>query len=245
MIGALALSGMPPLAGFFAKDHIVNFASEAGRSTAYVIALAGAFLSALYIFRPVFMAFLGSKRYEGHAHESPPVMTGPLGVLAVGAVFGGVLGLSAETGILARFLEPVVGHAELAVHAGPSEAVLTGISVVVVFAALALAWFLWSSGRYDWMGFPERQPFSAEALGTGFFVNPAYAWTVEHWGKGFGRSLAWFDANVIDGTVNGVGALARRASRIAPVWEDGLVRVYAASFAIGVVVVLFVLGLRS
>ncbi|MEX0755088.1 MAG: NADH-quinone oxidoreductase subunit L [Actinomycetota bacterium] len=244
IIGAFALSGLPPLAGFFAKDHIVNFASSSGRTWAYVLASGGAFLSALYIFRPVFIAFLGSKRYEGHAHESPPVMTAPLGILAIGAIFGGVLGLSAENGLLERFLEPVIGHPASA-HLGPPESTLIAISVALVLLALGLAWYLWSSGRYDWLSFPQRQPFSAEALRTGFFVNPGYAWAVEHWGKGGARALAWFDTQVIDGAVNGVGAIARRASRISPIWEAGLVRVYAASFAIGAVAILFVLGLRS
>ena len=242
-VGALALAGIPPLAGFFAKDHIVSFAATSGRDLAWVLASVGAFLSALYITRPVFMAFFGTRRAEGHAHESPPVMTVPLALLAVGAVGAGVLGLSVAGGFLARFLEPSVGTAaEGAV--GPSEAVLVGISVALAILAVAVAWYVWGSGRVDWLGIPERHPGLAGALGTAFYINALYSWLVQFPGKGFGRLVARGDEQVIDGMVNDVGAGVERLSRVAPRWETGRVRSYALSFAVGAFAVLVVLGLR-
>ena len=85
VIGALALAGIPPLAGFFAKDQILEIASHTGRTWIYLLGTLGALLSALYIGRLLFLAFFGEPRSEEaeHAHESPPMMTLPL-VLAGG-----------------------------------------------------------------------------------------------------------------------------------------------------------------
>ena len=138
-IGALSLAGIPPLAGFFAKDHIVGFASSSGRELAWVLASVGAFLSALYIARPLFLAFFGPKRTDVEAHEAPRLMQAPLAVLALLSVVGGAaLGLTAEGGRLERFLEPVIGVAEHG-HGGLSEATLIGISVVLAVLAVGIA----------------------------------------------------------------------------------------------------------
>ena len=88
-----ALAVVFPLAGFFAKDQILEVANHTGRTWIYLLGTLGALLSALYIGRLVFLAFFGSPRSEEaeHAHESPPVMTAPLLVLAAGAVLAGLL----------------------------------------------------------------------------------------------------------------------------------------------------------
>src|SRR5207244_9775538 len=106
-------------------------ASHSGRTLAFAVALIAAFFSAFYISRVVFLAFFGrSFRGERDVHESPLVMTIPMGLLAVAALVGGVLGVSAVSGIIPRFLAPVVGIAREG-HHGLSTAVLVGISVGV------------------------------------------------------------------------------------------------------------------
>jgi NADH-quinone oxidoreductase subunit L len=243
-IGALALAGIPPLAGFFAKDHIVGFAATSGRTAVWVLASIGAFLSALYIARPLFLAFFGDRRNEEHAHEAPWLMNAPLAVLAVGAAIGGlVLGFTAEGGVLDRFLEPVLGAADHGSH-GPSEIVLLGISVGLAVAAVVVAWWIWASCRVDWQAFPERQPELAGWLANAFYINTLYAWLVQVPGKGFGRGLATADERVVDGAVNGAGAEVRQASRIAPIVQSGFVRSYALAFLLGVAALLLFLGLR-
>ena len=244
-IGALALAGVPPLAGFFAKDHIVNFASETGRTAAWVLASLGAFLSALYISRPLFLAFFGRTRTDVHAHEAPRGMNAPLAVLAAGAVGSGlVLGLQAEGGLLDRFLEPVVGAAERGAGSGPSETVLVATSIVIAVAAVALAWWVWGSGRVRWELFPERQPELAGWLSSAFYVNALYSWLVRAPMMGIARFLRVVDDRVVDAAVDEVGQGVARASRLAPVLQSGFVRSYALAFLLGAVALLLYLGLR-
>jgi NADH-quinone oxidoreductase subunit L len=243
-IGALSLAGIPPLAGFFAKDHIVNFASSSGRSAAYVVALVAAFLSALYIARPLFLAFFGPRRYEDHAHEAPWSMHAPLAVLAAGGIVAGlILGFQAEGGVLERFLEPTLGVPELA-HVGLPEIVLVVIGGAVAIAAVALAWWIWGSGRVDWEAFPTRQPELAGWLSSAFYVNTFYAWLVRRPGIGFGRGFRVVDDRVVDAAVNEVAEEVGRASRIAPILQSGFVRSYALAFLFGAGVLLLFLALR-
>jgi NADH-quinone oxidoreductase subunit L len=243
-IGALSLAGIPPLAGFFAKDHIVSYAAGSGRTIAWALATVGAFLSALYIARPLFLAFFGRRRSEAHAHEAPWGMHAPLAVLAAGSVLAGLLlGLQAEGGVLERFLEPVLGVPEVA-HTGPSEIVLIAISVAFALLAVAIAWWVWASGRVDWEAFPRRQPELAGWLSSAFYVNALYAWLVRIPGMGVGRSLRVVDDRVVDGAVNDVAEGVDRASRLAPVLQSGFVRSYALAFLFGAVALLLYLGLR-
>jgi NADH-quinone oxidoreductase subunit L len=242
-IGALSLAGIPPLAGFFAKDQIVGFASTSGRDLAWILATIGAFLSALYIARPLFLTFFGRRRNESHGHEAPTPMQAPLAVLAFLTVVGGlVLGLTAE-GRLAEFLEPVVGpvgHGEGAF----SEGALIAMSVVVAVVAVVVAYWVWASERVNWQAFPERQPELAGWLANAFYLNALYAWLVQFPGKGFGRSLRVVDERVIDGAVNGVADGVEDASQLAPAIQRGFVRAYALAFLLGAVALLLFLGLR-
>jgi NADH-quinone oxidoreductase subunit L len=243
-IGALALAGIPPLAGFFAKDHIVTYAAGSGRAVAWVLATIGAFLSALYISRPLFLAFFGRRRSTVHAHEASWGMHAPLAVLAAGSVLAGLLlGLQAEGAVLERFLEPVLGAPEAA-HTGPSELVLIAISIALALLAVAIAWWVWASGRVDWEAFPQRQPELAGWLSTAFYVNALYAWLVRVPGLGLGRSLRTVDDRVVDGAVNEVAEGVDRTSRLAPVLQSGFVRSYALAFLFGAVALLLYLGLR-
>jgi len=243
-IGALSLAGIPPLAGFFAKDHIVAFASESGREVAWVLASIGAFLSALYIARPLFLAFFGARRNPAAAHEAPWGMHGPLAVLAAGSVLAGaVLGLAAEGGLLDRFLEPVTGVVEVG-HGALSGAALIAISVALAVLAVATAWWVWASGRVDWEAFPQRQPELAGWLANAFYVNALYAWLVRAPGAGVGRVLTTVDDRVIDGAVNEVAQDVGRASRLAPLVQSGFVRSYGLAFLLGAAALLLFLGMR-
>ena len=211
---------------------------------AWILASVGAFLSALYISRPLFLTFFGARRGEARAHEAPMLMHAPLAVLAFLSVVGGaVLGLTAE-GRLAAFLEPAIGVAEHG-EGSLSEPVLTVVAVVLAVAAVVSAFWIWASGRVDWQAFPERQPELAGWLSNAFYLNTLYAWLVQHPGKGLGRALTVVDDRVIDGAVNEVGEDVGKVSGLAPVIQRGFVRAYALSFLLGAVALLLILGFRS
>jgi NADH-quinone oxidoreductase subunit L len=97
LIGTLSLTGFPYTAGYFSKDAIIEVAHAShapGAEYAFWLLIAGAFLTAFYSWRLVFMAFFGKPRDEkafSHAHESPPVMTGPLLLLSIGSLAAGVV----------------------------------------------------------------------------------------------------------------------------------------------------------
>jgi NADH-quinone oxidoreductase subunit L len=243
-VGALALSGIPPLAGFFSKDQIVAEASRSQGSGVWTLALLASFVSALYISRLVFLAFAGGRRSEAEPHESPRIMTVPLGLLAIGAALSGAaLGLTVD-GALSRFLEPVVGAIED--HAGPlSEVALATVSVVVAISAVATAWIVWGSGRVDWQAL-RAGPWNAlqRFMNRGMYVDDAYAAVVEKPAKTTARGVRAFDERVIDGAVNGMGAVVRGLAAAGRRVQTGVVRSYAAAFLLGALAVLVYVGSR-
>ena len=243
-IGALALAGVPPLAGFFSKDQIVAEASRSQGVGVWALALFASFLSALYISRLIFLAFAGERRSGVEPHESPRIMTAPLGLLAIGAALSGAaLGLTVD-GPLARFLKPVVG--QIVERSGRlSDAALATVSVVVALSAVAVAWIVWGSGKVDWQAL-RAGPWNAlqRFMNRGMYVDDAYGAIVERPGKAAGRGLRAFDERVIDGAVNGMGAIVRVLAAAGRRVQTGVVRSYAAAFLLGAVAILIYVGAR-
>jgi NADH-quinone oxidoreductase subunit L len=244
IVGWLAMAGLPPLSGFFAKDQVVASASQAGRTGLWYLALFGAFLTALYESRGTFLTFFGEPRYEGHPHDPPSRMRASLVVLALGAAGAGVLSVSATTGLLPKFLAPVVGPTKEAVS-GPSELALSIISVVAALAGIALAWFIYLSRRIDWVALRARFGGAKRTLQRGFYVNDLYSGAIVGPAKlGAAFTAYVFDKKVIDGAVNGVGvavaALARSGRRL----QTGLVRTYAVGILLGAALILAYVAAR-
>jgi NADH-quinone oxidoreductase subunit L len=245
VLGALALAGVFPLAGFFAKDQILEIAQHTGRTWVYVLATLGALLSALYIGRLVFLAFFGEPRTDEaeHAHESPAVMTTPLVLLAVGAVLAGLVLSSSAEGRIAHLLEPVTGP--LPEGEGLPTLVLSAIATAIALGALALAWWVYASGRVSWLGLRERLAPLQRAAANGWYLDTYYANALVR----PGRALASFSANVfdlgvVDGAVNAVGGGVRRLAAAGRRIQTGFVRSYALGLFLGAVGVLVWLGTR-
>jgi NADH-quinone oxidoreductase subunit L len=237
------MAGIPPLAGFFAKDQIISAASEEGRFLLWAFALFGSLLTAVYMTRGTALSFFGRPRWENEPHEATLKMRLSVIVLALGAAFGGLLGLSEAKGILPGFLEGVVGPHPVA-REGPSEFVLAEIAVAVALVGIAVAWYVYGSGRFDWEALQVRFATLKRAGQRGFFVNDLYSqWIVAPTTAACAFLAYVFDRRAIDGLVNGTGraftGLASVGSRV----QNGLVRVYAAVFLIGAVAgVLYVVG---
>src|SRR5919198_231777 len=218
VVGWLAIAGIPPLSGFFAKDQILAVASETGRTIAWIVALFAAFFSALYVSRIAFLAFSGPSRYDGHPHESPRVMTVPMVLLAIGAIVAGVLGISAVSGILPRFLEPVVGR-PLEAHGGLSEVWLSVISVGVALLGIGTGYLVYGSSRIDWVALRTRFWPIHRTLEHGWWFDTIYSWILVTPGKAAAAFSAYVvDRRIVDGTGNliarGVGLLAAAGRRV-------------------------------
>jgi NADH-quinone oxidoreductase subunit L len=171
-------------------------------------------------------------------------MTIPLVILAVGAIVAG-LGLSTSAeGTLAKVLEPVVGS--LPAHEGglPTPVLLV-IATAIALGALAIAWWVYASGRVEWLTLRERLQPLPRAARNGWYVDHAYSTLFVNPGTAAARFTAnVFDTKVVDGLVNGVGAGTRRLAAAARLVQTGFVRSYALAFLLGAVGVLVWVGTR-
>jgi NADH-quinone oxidoreductase subunit L len=213
LIATLAIAGAPLTAGFFSKDGILAEAHHRGGVGLWLAGAAGAGLTAFYMFRQVFMVFFGECRADEHAkhhlHESPPIMTVPLMVLAAGSLLVGWLGLPPFLGenAFAAWLEPVFGH----LHHGLSAAAEIGLmvaSVGIAAAGASLAYAMYITRRIRPEAFSELAgglPY--RAVYNKYWVDEIYAATVVRGTLLLARLGALFDRYVIDGIVDGSAKL--------------------------------------
>ena len=236
--GWLAILGIPPFAGFWSKDRIIEaaFIGEGWRPWVFGgAALIGAGITSFYMSRLFFMTFHGRKRWtdDVHPHESPGTMTVPMIVLAVGSGFLGlVLG---PTNAIESWLAPVVGEhegQEPVLHA----VVLLAATLVLVLLGGALAW-----ARYWREEVPQVQP--AGNLLTRAARNDLYQDQVNEGllmrpGNHLTRVLFFFDNRGVDGAAGGLAALIGGTSSRLRRLQNGLARSYALTMLLGVVLVL-------
>jgi NADH-quinone oxidoreductase subunit L len=254
VIGALAIAGVPGLAGFFSKDEILHAAAADGQWVLWAVGLITAGLTAFYMFRSVFLTFHGKFRgtheAEHHLHESPPVMTIPLWILAVGAVFAGYVGipklLSAGRDInwFHHFLEPVIlalpqGHEAGEHNLGTGvELLLLVITIAVALAGIFLAWraYAGDTGLAEGRTWAERYPALHRLLVNKYYVDEIYDRLIV-------RPLAWLsrmlwkavDTFVIDGAINAGAFLTELTGDVGRFSTTGNVRNYALYFFLGVI----------
>jgi NADH-quinone oxidoreductase subunit L len=250
VVAWLAIIGMPGLAGFFSKDEILwrSFISPVGSSILlYGVALITAGLTAFYMSRLVFMTFFGDSRVDKHAaehlHESPPVMTIPLMILAVLSFVGGWIGWPTVLGgsnHLERWLEPVMEpgarileeHAAQGEHAHSTEFMLMALSVFVALSGLFLARYLYLKNKRAADSLAQNFAGVHRVLENKYYVDEFYnAVFVRGLVMNGGEALSEFDGRVIDGGVNGTAWLTRLTSTASIWWDrwivDGLVRLTA------------------
>jgi len=245
--GYLAIIGLPPFAGFFSKDKIIEAAYDKGGTSGYLlgtVALVGAGLTAFYMTRLMMMTFFGPRRWtEGvHPHESPATMTVPMVLLAVGSVVSG--GLLVLGGGLQQWLVPSVGPSEeVGVHT-ISPVVLTLLTLLVVVGGVAGAYF-----AYGRRPVPQTAPVAVTpvtlAARRNLYLDALNESVLMRPGQYLTRALVYVDNRGIDGAVNGlaagIGGSSGRLRRL----QTGFVRSYALSmFGGAVLVVLALLAVR-
>ena len=237
-LGYLAIIGVPPFAGFFSKDAIIEAALGSGGVRGYVLggaALLGAGVTAFYMTRVMLMTFFGQKRWSPgtHPHEAPAVMAWPMILLAFGSVFSG--GLLAYHGTLRRLLEPVVGTHEEAAHALPAW-VSTALALGVVAVGIAVAYRMYATAPI-----PRVAPLAVGPLTTAarrdlygdtfneeVFMRPGAQLT---------EALVDVDNVGVDGSVNALAALISLTSNRLRGLQTGFVRNYALSMLAGTTLV--------
>ncbi len=244
LIAALAQAGVPPLAGFFAKDAVLEVAQHTGRGAVYLLGSLAAFLSAFYLGRMLFLTFFGGPRSDEarHAHESPPVMWVPLAILGFGVVTAGWLNVTPE-GRLAAFLKAIT--APVPTGSGLDVVALAGIAVVLSLIAVASTWWIYGSGRVDWRAFRDRlEPLPRAAL-NGWYVDHAYDTVVIQPAKAGAWITAYVvDARIVDGFFGAIAGGVRRLADRGRLLQTGFVRSYALVVFLGAVAILVYVGVR-
>ena len=250
VIGSLALAGIVPFAGFFSKDEILWSVYNAGALGRFLwyIGIIGAFMTAFYSFRLIYLTFYGKSRMdhdvEHHVHESPKIMTVPLMILAFFSITIGFLGMPlVEHGNrFAEFLAPVFPHAE---HGGGEgghglEIGLMVFSVLVASAGIAMAWVMYVKDTNIPKRIAERYKGIYTLLLNKYKVDELYNFIFV---DGLVHKLAKFlysvgDVKLVDGAVNGVARLIGRTSEKGRKLQTGFVQEYAFSMGLGLVVLI-------
>jgi NADH-quinone oxidoreductase subunit L len=260
LIGSVAIAGVPPLAGFFSKDEILGGAFKNGFLWVWAIGFVVAGMTAFYMFRLMGMTFWGPSHVdpevEHHIHESPRSMTRPLILLAIPAVFLGMLiGFPPESGLLHQWLAPVFEQtiklrgSEAAYNFFGIDGALAIGTTALVAGAIAFAWRLFGA-EIPSLGLrvkpqPERvAEISARPALAALYKGSSNKWWFDdinnklfvEWGGKLAAAAWWFDRTVIDGTVNGVGTVTTGAGMRLRRVQTGRVQNYALGIAIGLIV---------
>jgi NADH-quinone oxidoreductase subunit L len=247
LVGAIAIAGVPFLSGFFSKDAILTHAFAEGQYFIWALGVMGAVLTAFYMFRLIFLTFFGEERLDQHAkahlHESPPVMTVPLVILAFFSVVAGYVGLPLVFGekanLFSRFLEPVI-HAG---HEGglgiSTEWLLILISVAVSLCGIFVAYIFYLRSPRVPHRLVARFPALYKLLYRKYYVDEIYnAVLVNPMLKASDAVYRNFDLKVIDGTINGTAGAAGFSGRALAYLQTGEVKDYALAILLGVVIFL-------
>jgi NADH-quinone oxidoreductase subunit L len=279
LIGALAISGVPLLSGFFSKDELLFEAFREGHTLLWLVGAVASLMTAAYMFRLVFLTFHGKRRHDApapahhledesaaqahsdahgdghggvaHPHDAPPAMAFALIVLALGSVLAGYVGVPHALGghnLLATWLAPsfaapgavaeglhVVAEGEVAL-----EFTLMGVSTAIAFGGIAIAVLIWLRRPQIAASMATRLPGLHRLLLNKYYVDEAYDAVVVQPIRVGSEQVLWrgFDTRVIDGAVNGAGAIVAGSASVLRLLQTGMVRTYAGSMLIGVVVIL-------
>ncbi|RCW44864.1 NADH-quinone oxidoreductase subunit L [Paenibacillus prosopidis] len=236
-IGALALSGIPPFSGFWSKDMILTAALETN-PLLFVVGLAGAFCTALYMSRLFFLVFMGKpKSAAAGAHESPATMTFPLIVLAVLAIIAGFV----ETPWNGWFGSWLSGEPEDAHGSG----VVIIASIAVGLLGIYLGWLVYGKGSVSRTVIAERLPWLVKLLERSYYVDELYAAVIVKPLKAIGAALSVFDEYVVGGVVRVAGAATSSVGRLSARLQNGQVQTYSLAAVIGfVIIVVAIVGRR-
>jgi NADH-quinone oxidoreductase subunit L len=234
-LGYLAILGVPPFAGFYSKDMIIETAFNAGGVKGIIlgsVTLLGAGITAFYMTRVMILTFTGTKRWDedAHPHESPWLMWLPMAILAIGSVSSGYLLSRGDA--LENWLHPLFAHSEEYTKHLLEPIVVSALALTMVAIGVAIAFVKYSrqevanTAPEDVSIFTKiaRQDLMQDRFNEAVFMRPGQALTT---------TLVATDEAVIDGTVRGVGQLAMSSGSALRGLQNGFVRSYAALILVG------------
>jgi NADH-quinone oxidoreductase subunit L len=236
-LGYLAILGVPPFAGFYSKDMIIETAFNAGGAKGIILGvttLIGAAITAFYMTRVMILTFTGTKRWDddAHPHESPWLMWLPMAILAIGSVSSGFLLSRGDA--LENWLHPLFDHHAEHEHHLLEPIVVSAMALTMVAIGVAIAFFKYARQEVSSVA-PEnvsiftkiaRQDLMQDRFNEAVFMRPGQALTT---------TLVAADDAVIDGAVRGVGQVAMGSGSAMRGLQNGYVRSYAAMILVGAI----------
>ncbi|HSU57409.1 MAG TPA: NADH-quinone oxidoreductase subunit L [Candidatus Dormibacteraeota bacterium] len=246
LVGTLALAGFWPLSGFFSKDSILATALEHSHPMVkygfFALGALVAILTAFYMFRLVFVVFLGAEKSDGpgHAHESAPVILWPLRVLAVFSIIGGFIGI--EYIYHRQFTSPEEAHAltfaQQLIHPFTAAPIAALGGLIAAVLGLAVAYALYAKADKDPL--PEKLGALSRGMRNRFYFDEIYQATVIRIHEFLATLADWFERWIIEGFCVGLvrGGTEITGKMLRQV-QSGNLQVYAFLFALGVAFVLY------
>jgi NADH-quinone oxidoreductase subunit L len=250
LIGSLANAGVIPLAGFWSKDEIIGNAFLRGNWVVGALLMASAFLTALYMFRVVFLVFFGKDNtppgvaqnlVEHKVERHMPLITIPLVLLAIPAALIGFVGVPPDAGAFHEFLHPVFATAiergaEITAGFSQPTMIIMLISTMVAIGGIFAAFLFYFKENALPEALSRNLPWLYGALLHKWYFDEFYQRVIVDGGKALAYGLWRFDQNVIDGAVNGTAGFVRGMGRRFGRMQTGFVQGYALAIGVGLLV---------
>lgn len=245
LLGTIAISGIPPFSGFFSKDEILAHVFEHSKVLWFVGMLAS-MLTAFYMFRLLYLTFYGKFRgthdQEHHLHESPSSMTIPLMVLAVLSVIGGVLGLPEFWNLpnwMHHNLESVIARPSFSMLHHDTEWLLMGVAVAAAVAMIYITRNLYITKNTLPAAREEDMKPWQHVVYKKYFVDEFYENVITKPLNTLAKVFhEFFDKQIIDGIVNGVGSAVKSLGSVVRLYQTGNIGFYVMNMALGVILII-------
>ena len=245
LMGTIAISGLPPFSGFFSKDEILAHTYEHS-PLLWMFGMIASMLTAFYMFRLLFLTFFGKFRgtheQEHHLHESPPSMTFPLIVLAILSVVGGALGLPEFWHMpnwMSNNLESVIVRKNPSTLNHETEWMLMGIAVLAAGATIYLAYIIYRQKKTIPIKEGDKMPALQSVIYNKYFVDEFYDAVIRKPLDVLSVAFhKFFDVQIIDGMVNGVGNAVKGLGSGIRLLQQGNIGFYITSMVMGIVFII-------
>jgi len=245
LMGTIAISGLPPFSGFFSKDEILAHTYEHS-PLLWMFGMIASMLTAFYMFRLLFLTFFGEFRgtheQEHHLHESPSSMTFPLIVLAILSVVGGLLGLPEFWHMpnwMSNNLETIIVRKNPSTLNHETEWMLMGIAVLAAAATIYLAYIIYRQKKTIPLKEGDKMPGLQTVIYNKYYVDEFYDAVIRKPLDVLSVAFhKFFDIQIIDGLVNGVGRTVKTMGSGIRLLQQGNIGFYIISMVIGIVFII-------